>query len=58
MEVQTTRFSNVKMTNYINGILTPKNVDEYLPMYKNIWISYSTPLLIYGRKEEKYSQSW
>ena len=35
---------------YINGILTPENIDEYIPMDKNICRAYRPPLLMYGIK--------
>ena len=32
MDFNTTAVANVKVVKYINGILTPNNVDKYIPM--------------------------
>ena len=38
--------AKVQKFKYINGILNPKSVDEYIPMDKTMCISYIHPLLM------------
>ena len=40
MEVSTTVIDNVQIVKYLNGILTPYNNDEYIPMDKTMCRSY------------------
>ena len=43
------KFDKIKMVTFINGILTPYYVGEYIQMDKTLCRSYSPPNIIEGK---------